>query len=635
MADAFDLLDDAVTTDKGSITDYQTSRGELFGAGFEESFEAYNPTALIGRQMRYLDEDLKSLTGESERVDQKTAQAEIAKRGLDLKVPVGGMTRVELDSLQYLKQRELARQSTYARPRPIGGTASLLGGSLAGAAVDPINVASAFIPIVPEARYAQWLARAGEGAFARAGVRAGAGAIEGAAGAAIIEPIVYAGATSEQADYGLMDSFMNVTLGGVLGGGLHTIGGGIYDWGSMPVGDALAREGVANAPEHVKREAMQAAVEALERGEPVDVEEMLRAYHGSPHMFERFDVSKIGTGEGAQAFGHGLYFAESASVAKHYQEQLGGYGVVSIGGRAANAADAVENNISILMTHHGGDAKAAEAQLRDLAKSSDAGQADIFLRAADRVAAGDVAYVPNANMYEVNIRARVDELLDWDRPLKDQPAAIKKAVVDIAKSYADVFRTEFGGVNNAIKDLMRLIDSEHLTGEGVLNKLTEIGGGDKAMVSADLRAAGLRGIQYLDQMSRGRGDGTRNFVIFDDKDVAIVSRNGEPVGGRTGPRGLSDLIPEARADRTDAAFNRQFVDQVEEIATAEKAKPKDKIEAAKTEGEDWADIVEQFREQGRVTEADDAALKQADELGAWAERRAKAFEAAASCLTVA
>ena len=37
----------------------------------------------------------------------------------------------------------------------------------------------------------------------------------------------------------------------------------------------------------------------------------IRAYHGSPHDFDKFDLSKIGTGEGAQAYGHGLYFAEN------------------------------------------------------------------------------------------------------------------------------------------------------------------------------------------------------------------------------------------------------------------------------------------------------------------------------------
>ncbi|CAB4145377.1 hypothetical protein UFOVP473_1, partial [uncultured Caudovirales phage] len=42
----------------------------------------------------------------------------------------------------------------------------------------------------------------------------------------------------------------------------------------------------------------------------------ITAYHGSPHSFDRFSLDKIGTGEGAQAYGHGLYFAQSEDVAK-------------------------------------------------------------------------------------------------------------------------------------------------------------------------------------------------------------------------------------------------------------------------------------------------------------------------------
>jgi hypothetical protein len=34
----------------------------------------------------------------------------------------------------------------------------------------------------------------------------------------------------------------------------------------------------------------------------------INAYHGSPHEFQRFSMDKIGTGEGAQAYGSGLYF---------------------------------------------------------------------------------------------------------------------------------------------------------------------------------------------------------------------------------------------------------------------------------------------------------------------------------------
>ena len=40
----------------------------------------------------------------------------------------------------------------------------------------------------------------------------------------------------------------------------------------------------------------------------------IKAYHSSPHDFDRFDLSKIGTGEGAQVYGHGLYFAENPAV---------------------------------------------------------------------------------------------------------------------------------------------------------------------------------------------------------------------------------------------------------------------------------------------------------------------------------
>src|SRR5262245_14506058 len=49
---------------------------------------------------------------------------------------------------------------------------------------------------------------------------------------------------------------------------------------------------------------------------------MVGAYHGSPHTFEAFSSEKIGTGEGGQAYGHGLYFAESPGVARYYRDAL-------------------------------------------------------------------------------------------------------------------------------------------------------------------------------------------------------------------------------------------------------------------------------------------------------------------------
>lgn len=51
--------------------------------------------------------------------------------------------------------------------------------------------------------------------------------------------------------------------------------------------------------------------------------EPIVAYHGSPHTFDRFDLAHVGSGEGAQAYGHGLYFAENEDVAKGYKDRLG------------------------------------------------------------------------------------------------------------------------------------------------------------------------------------------------------------------------------------------------------------------------------------------------------------------------
>lgn len=46
------------------------------------------------------------------------------------------------------------------------------------------------------------------------------------------------------------------------------------------------------------------------------------AYHGTPYLFDKFDISKVGSGEGAQAYGHGMYFAERPGIASEYQKNL-------------------------------------------------------------------------------------------------------------------------------------------------------------------------------------------------------------------------------------------------------------------------------------------------------------------------
>jgi hypothetical protein len=160
------------------------------------------------------------------------ARAWVAGQGLesDLTIEDRPYNLEELSILARRKNEELRRQAILARaPQGAGATLGRFGLTLATSLLDPLTVATAFVPVVGEAKYGQLLARAGQSAFARAGVRAGVGAVEGGVGAALVEPLIYAAKTEEQADYGLADSLLNIGLGTVFGGGLHAVGGAVSD----------------------------------------------------------------------------------------------------------------------------------------------------------------------------------------------------------------------------------------------------------------------------------------------------------------------------------------------------------------------------------------------------------------------
>lgn len=159
------------------------------------------------------------------------AQSRIDAAGLAGKLTAQeGITDSALDLIIERKKDELQRQATLARAE--GGTgqaAARLGVALGTSLLDPVNVGLAFVPVVGEARYARILGKAGTSVVARAGVRAGVGALEGAAGAAIAEPLIYTAKQQEQADYEMTDSLMNLAFGTLFGGGLHVAAGGGAD----------------------------------------------------------------------------------------------------------------------------------------------------------------------------------------------------------------------------------------------------------------------------------------------------------------------------------------------------------------------------------------------------------------------
>lgn len=623
------FTDGELASDPGSILDYEVSRGELLEAGAEDAFNSpWNIAGLAGRQARVLSEDLQALAGAGNLVDEETARAEVAGRKLDLKIPKGGITRYELDMLQYLKQREIANQTTFARPRPLGGTAVAFAGSLAGSLGDPVTVASSFIPVVGQARYAQWLARAGEGVFARAAVRAGAGAIEGAAGAALLEPLAVLGATSEQRDYELFDSFLNVTLGGAIGGGLHVIGGAVYDRAGRGAGapdvEAALRDAAANMPEATQREMFQSAVAAIERGEPVDVESALARVperdrpgftitHVSPHKFDapRLDEGDIGRTSGGWEEGAGLYGSNNPEVVRVHQDL---YTDKSSPQAVARA----------FVDDMGGDVAATIENLKSALKDAEANPG--FRKNAEKALAylekSGAPPAPEVFTYEWKVNGDLErDFVDFRKPINEQHpdviAKLRAAGIDPNKD--QWFKTWVQKqMNNEVYSFAKDPDAARA------NALS---------ISKRLREAGLKGAVYGTDREDITGIGD-NFVIYDPRDITPISRNGEPIR-EAPPRNLADLINQSRADRTQEAFNRQFVDKADEVIAAEKARPKDKIESVKQDEAEFRDMVEEYRGQGRVTAEDDASLKQADELAAWAERRAKAFEAAAGCIEAA
>lgn len=231
---------DAPALDRRDILDIP-AEGGVFGAAFEEAFTTNPSTALYrmegltqeqeGRAVvmgpeSYFAPNQARLEPDSPMMSAQDARDKVDSLGLKLNIPEQGIRSGALDVIIQRQQEQLARQQVLARAGSSFGTQ--LSAGLAASILDPINIASAFVPVVGEARYASMLGRAAT-PLARAGVRVGVGAVEGAVGAAIIEPLPLLAAQQDQTDYDLSDSLANIAFGAALGGGLHTVGGAISD----------------------------------------------------------------------------------------------------------------------------------------------------------------------------------------------------------------------------------------------------------------------------------------------------------------------------------------------------------------------------------------------------------------------
>ena len=264
---------------------------------------------------------------------------------------------------------------------------------------------------------------------------------------------------------------------------------------------------------------------------PTETEPGIIAFHGSGADFNKFEIGMIGTGEGNQAFGHGLYFTDNEDIAKFYKESVekGGSDYIKLNGINIignvtglnktkfddylkntippeyydDAIDILDNMGVGLRTLDDADAMASERfNLKPKKQIYEIIKKDIT----------ESRHINKGKMYKVGLAPQLDELIDYDAPLSAQSNKVKEALKPIYEKYElpeyepfFALQTKFPGfVGN--------------------NKVTP------SMLSEELSNAGLKGIKYRSSNSRTQSTGSakpeQNYVIFDDSMIKIMEKYG-------------------------------------------------------------------------------------------------------------
>jgi hypothetical protein len=502
-----------------------------------------------------------------------------------------GMTETRAAALASMDDAKKVREF-YAQKRPL---AAFLG-SMAGQALDPIN----YVPVAGPAVKAAAIGR-----FGRIGGEALTAGLDAAANTAVFG-IGTSGMRAQLGDDVSWQAIISqIATAGLIVSAFGTIHGAIGSRvDARLMSEAEQRLSTLRTTQEA-RIALNEGIDAVVRGEDVNlspnstgplqrVADEITAYHGSPHDFGQFDVSRLGTGEGSAAYGHGLYFAENETVADFYRKKL-----TDLTANQQTPQGAVERALGM----SGGDVNEAlsslQGNLKSVQKTIDkmgadtppefAARLDEYKQAIDLLQSG---YKPGGNLYKVAIDANRDTLLDWDKPLSEQPEAVRMAVAKAMRmplprdGSAPTFE---GGVEPSPtgEQIYQAIgDQAYLTPEQVSQRLSE---------------AGIPGIKFLDQGSRTAGDGTRNFVIFSDKNVRITAKNGNAIDtSKPAPEPRPEGIKQAEAsvakpEDTKALAAQYSVDpatgafpeeaQVAQLATEGRLTPDDAANLAQAEAD--------------------------------------------------
>ena len=240
----------------------------------------------------------------------------------------------------------------------------------------------------------------------------------------------------------------------------------------------------------------------------------LDVYHGTPHTLpptERsplgeFDASKIGTGEGAQAYGYGIYTAENPKVATEYKLAEATYKAMQ--GDLTNKQEFVADMLS---------QGRPEMSILDLYAQKYGGSFDDAMK--DLIDVKEI-YKKSGNLYKVDLPdEKIASMLDWDKPMAEQKNLIEKMRKALVGGDSPLSPVKQFELNDFLNDKVRM---RNLSPQLIVDL-------NNPKIVKRLSEAGIPGIKYLDQFSREAGQGTRNFVTFpgEEKNLTILERNAE------------------------------------------------------------------------------------------------------------
>lgn len=248
---------------------------------------------------------------------------------------------------------------------------------------------------------------------------------------------------------------------------------------------------------------------------------------GEPNQLGMFDLSKAGTGEGGQMYGMGHYIAQREGTAEFYRDSttMRDYDFEEY---LSQQYDTAQNRNDYYRMEMLESAMMHDRPSDFRAKANDPDYDEDYRQAAAEMADEMESYRGSSNepvnfghMYEVEIDALQEELLDFDSRVADQSEFVKKAIYDARDSVDPQIVDDYfdGDRANIVSDDMAASNALYNIGrsEGTVN------GWENALSSR-----GVKGLQYDDQRSRDGGDNSKNYVVFNDETLNIMRRYGLP-----------------------------------------------------------------------------------------------------------